>query len=181
MPLTLPQPTVVTALPSSPFHGQEVYYTSAEAGVQYWHLRYNANWTADSYKWMYVGGVPRRSVVDADENTTTYDGTWRDATTVVSVTAPLAGVYRLDHGCSFYSNTSGNNAISFGYKVGSAAAGYHGVLYHEMSSTVFGGGSPSASVDITCAASDVVKQQYLATVAFQVRWRHMALTPYRVI
>jgi hypothetical protein len=50
-------PIFVTALPSSPVDGMEVYYQSAAMATNgiVWHLRYRAA-SASAYKWEFVGG-----------------------------------------------------------------------------------------------------------------------------
>jgi hypothetical protein len=51
-------PAYVTALPSSPVDGMEVYFDADPPNGPLWHLRYRAS--LSTYKWEYVGGAPLR-------------------------------------------------------------------------------------------------------------------------
>ncbi len=49
--------SMVTALPSSPTDGMEVYYVANSANRTIWHLRYNSS-SPSAYKWEFLGGSP---------------------------------------------------------------------------------------------------------------------------
>ena len=96
---------VVTALPSGPYDGQEVYYVADSTNGVVWHLVYRAA-ASGSFKWEFVGGSPMRAVVVTRESTTSL--TYADlATAGPAVTVPLAGDYLVDHGATIDSAASG--------------------------------------------------------------------------
>jgi hypothetical protein len=84
-------PPVVSALPGTPFDGQQILYLAdATAGV-IWHLRYRAS-SASAYKWEYVGGPPLVRVQGAGGAQTTANvATFTPMTASPSLTLPLAG------------------------------------------------------------------------------------------
>jgi len=86
--------SLVTALPSSPFDGQEVVLTdSLTAGTYFWRLRYSAGKTSN--KWVFVGGFPKMVVVDTAETSTS--GTYAALTTAgPSFTIPVVGDYLIE-------------------------------------------------------------------------------------
>jgi hypothetical protein len=100
---------VVTALPTSPVHGQEIeFIADATNGVR-WRLRYNA-YSASAYKWEMVGGSDLLGEVVADQgfSSTTYV----DLGTVgPDITVPLAGDYDLTVGATFYSGAANVNGL----------------------------------------------------------------------
>src|SRR5215831_7217940 len=56
-----------TTLPSSPYDGQEAVLVDLATNPGYqWRFRYNAQSTS-AYKWEFVGGSPRSSLVNAAE------------------------------------------------------------------------------------------------------------------
>lgn len=112
---------LVSALPSSPVDGQEIFYQSAGMATDglVWHLRYRAA-SASSYKWEFLGGSSLFSAVTTDQSTTST--TYTDLTTAgPSVTLPLAGDYDVTHGFRGYNNTNGS-WIVMSYAIGGTAA-----------------------------------------------------------
>lgn len=98
---------VVTALPSSPVHGQEcLFQTSAmaTAGVSPWRLRYNAN-SSSSYKWEVISAIPLHSEVGT--NFTTTSTSQVAITGGPSITLPLAG----DYDCQWGGRVYNTNAV----------------------------------------------------------------------
>ena len=97
-------PSVVTALPGSPVHGQEIYYRPS--GGNLWHLRYDSGW-GDAYKWEFLGGAPLVGTVTAQEATLATT-TWHNLTTDGPViVVPLAGYYDVDF-TALFTNTDGS-------------------------------------------------------------------------
>lgn len=85
--------SAVTALPGSPTDGQEVIFTdSLTAPTYYWRFRYNSG-SSSSYKWEFVGGIPRSQIVTAAENVATT--AYSSGTTPLTFTAPLSGEYAI--------------------------------------------------------------------------------------
>ena len=179
-------PSLVSALPSSPGDGQEVYYQAdATAGVV-WHLRYNA-FSASAYKWEFLGGSALRHNIDASESfaLTSYADL---ATVGPQVTLPLPGVYAVRLGSHCIATNYADWYGIFGMKLGAAAA------VDRMSAQGPGGNAsgvgrvqltPSTEYALTSpVAATVLKMQYYVagagppTVYFSRRW--LAVTPVRV-
>lgn len=97
MPLYVPAVVpYVTALPSSPYDGQEVYYGADPTNGVIWHLRYRAA-ASGSFKWEFVGGSDLDAIVDTSQ--TTASTTFVDLATVgPSITLPLGGDYDFSYG-----------------------------------------------------------------------------------
>lgn len=147
-PLAQDSPTRVTALPASPFDGQEIYYVADDTNGVVWHFKYRSA-SASSYKWEFVGGSALTARVNTFETLSagTFN-TFRDlATTGPSVTAPLAGDYLLDFGAT------GRNSTAMGS--------------WSVSPSVSGGAAASAS-----AADGVVAHSAVAS-ADSVGWRRI--------
>lgn len=119
-------PTVVTALPGSPFDGQEVYFLADSANGVFWHLRYRAG-SASAYKWEFLGGP--EILVDGGAVTITTtgsnDGTYQVTSPSKAITPPLSGDYMVEIGGVAQESLGSSNqsyewAIS--YAIGATAA-----------------------------------------------------------
>lgn len=109
-------PSYVTALPGSPFDGQEIYYQADATNGVIWHLRYRTA-SPSTYKWEYVGGTPLWQYlisVGANFNSTTVADPSIPGPTL---TLPLAGDYSLGWGADFQW-VSGSSFASVGPVVG---------------------------------------------------------------
>lgn len=103
---------LVTALPSSPVDGQEIYLQTAAmatAGV-IWHLRYNAS-SSSPYKWECVGGPPLTTEVEiggtgGSTSSGTYGNLTGGTTTGPDVVVPCAGVYDVQVEYMWQNNTA---------------------------------------------------------------------------
>lgn len=174
-------PAYVTTLPGSPYDGQEVYLqVDATNGIN-WHFRYRAG-SASAYKWEFLGGPPLDSRVDALEISTST--TYVDLTTAgPSVTVPRAGDYELSFGC-FPFNGEANEYVRMSPRIGSTAPvdADSATLYGQVSGQ--SGSAIARTIVKTCAASDLIKCQYLGTVAggtnFNAAWRWLSVIPVRV-
>lgn len=111
-------PAVVSALPGSPFDGQEVYYAADPANGVYWHLRYRSGATG-SYKWEFVGGPPLAAEsIALTSLTAAAAGIWGAMAAPISITLPLGGDYDLTH----VGNWRNNNASTL-FQLGERLAG----------------------------------------------------------
>ena len=129
----------VTALPSSPVDGQEVYYQADGTNGVIWHLRYRAA-SASTYKWEFVGGsdlAATAATVSAAVSITA--NTWASPWTAISLTAPLAGEYTALFSTSVSHGATGGY-VEAGLKVGSTepvldnnAAVYTAATYNSVS------------------------------------------------
>lgn len=94
---------LVSALPSSPVDGQEVYYQSSAMGIAgtVWRLRYRAAST-HAYKWEYVGGSALDGSADAGASYTTGAAySPGPALATPQLTVPLAGEYLFEYECNW--------------------------------------------------------------------------------
>lgn len=115
-------PTLVANLPSSPIDGQEVYYQSVSMAANgvIWHLRYNAS-SASSYKWEFIGGA-NLTAESGTSFTKTGSSAYGDPSTGgtgPSITAPLAGDYRITTG--YRASNSSGDYHGAGFQIGSAS------------------------------------------------------------
>jgi len=169
-------PAVVTSLPGSPADGDEVYYVADATNRVLWHLRYNSG--GGTYKWEAVADVPLTAFVDTDQDTSS--NSYTDlATAGPDITVPLAGVYRIEHGCRAYANAGGGN-ICFGFQSftysGSAAADADACVHKDDNVRV---SSVSALRQITItSASQLVRCKYKSDTSqdehFSNRWLKIA-------
>lgn len=91
-------PTPVTALPATPYDGQEIYFVADAANGVKWHLRYNAG-SSSQYKWEYLGGPPVRADVVTNQSLPGAQSTWEDLATVgPEITLPVGGDYQVEYG-----------------------------------------------------------------------------------
>ena len=153
-------PPVVTALTTTgAADGVEVYYVADSANGVVWHLRYRAAGSA-SYPWEFVGGAEMRAT-NAGTSMTTTSATYVDLSTVgPTITAPLAGEYRVEA----WAQAQHSVASALGtmaLKIGSAAT---------SDTNAVRGQAPAANYDVTgltysqivtvSAASTVLKMQF---------------------
>lgn len=125
----VPPMDIVSALPGSPFDGQEIYYqnaTMATAGTV-WHFRYRAG--GGTYKWEYLGGGELNAV-----NTTS--GTAASTTAVAftntpTITVPLAGDYFVQANGDW--GTS-NNALQSNVQIGNGTV-FTNTVRHAFSAS----------------------------------------------
>lgn len=117
-PLYANNPSVVTALPATPFDGQEVYFVADAANGVKWHLRYNAG-SSSTHKWEYLGGPNMISRVDTDETYTSTAG-FTLAPTPDRLTFPLSGDYEYDFTVEPY-QTSAATTTSVALSINGAA------------------------------------------------------------
>lgn len=90
----------VTTLPSSPRHGQEVYYVADDTNGVVWHLRYDSG-APGAYKWRMLGGGAMRveQVGGRDWTVTETTASVTDTTLATagpSIVVPLAGDYEIE-------------------------------------------------------------------------------------
>lgn len=115
--------TVVSSLPGTPTDGQTIIYAADATNGIYWMLRYIAA-MAGSYKWVYLGGPPLASErSNTDASAAIASNTWAGVNANdPTVTLPLAGDWRVDHGTHF-GQAGGSSTNYCGIKVGGTEAG----------------------------------------------------------
>lgn len=100
----------VTALPSSPVDGQEVYYVAAAGPPAIeWHLRYDKT----TAKWRFLGGADLYDEDGGTETTFSGAGSWVNApTNQTEITLAIAGTYDVHATCQMNANgTAGVGAM----------------------------------------------------------------------
>ena len=150
---------VVSQLPVAGADGDEVYYVADSDNGIVWHFRYRAA-GSPSYPWEFVGG-PEMRATNAGTSMTTTSATYVDLSTVgPTITAPLAGEYRVEA----WAQAQHSVASALGtmaLKIGSAAT---------SDTNAVRGQAPAANYDVTgltysqivtvSAASTVLKMQF---------------------
>lgn len=153
--------TRVTALPGSPANGAEILFVADAANGVVWHLKYNAG-SSSAYKWEFVGGGDLSVEVPASQNYAPGTGNYGDAATAVSLTAPLAGDYKLSHGADLIASSTQNLINYASLKLGGAATSDNEAAAHwsDVGAANNVGASLYKSFKRTLTAGMVVKQQY---------------------
>jgi hypothetical protein len=145
---------VVSALPTNPYDGQEVYYLASATKGVVWHLRYRAA-SASAYKWEYLGGAAL-TAQQTDLTGVFGTGTWgtlkqlaADSATN-SIILPLAGDYELQHNGTIEQNTAATPHCYLAVGYGGTGAGTnvagllsiyehgHAILDQNRNESVFG-------------------------------------------
>jgi len=167
---------LVTALPASPFEGQEVIFTDSLTAPTYsWRLRYVGAKTSN--KWVFVGGVPATSFVATSENTpgTTYG----NLTTIgPQITVPVAGVYNIEIGAQLGTGASAAVKGWMSYDIGATGAVDADATAAFVTNNSQAGASLHKLAQKTLAAATALVAKYRHdTGGMPVSNRYMAVTP----
>lgn len=117
-----PRPQYVTALPSSAFDGQEIYFEASATNGVIWHLRYRSAGSA-TYPWEFVGGGTL-SAEEASSSSRTAVGGYQDPSTGTagpSLVLPTKGEFLVEIGYEVFSVTNGGYGL-MSYDIGTTAA-----------------------------------------------------------
>lgn len=170
----------VTALPGTPYDGQEIRLLVDATNGIVWHLKYRSG-SASPYKWEFIGGSPLYNVLDTDNALGTVT-TYGDLANVgPSLTMPFVGDYDFTYNANFYStgnNVSGGMNLSGGGLAAPADDGF--ALYASVLGTTQQTGEKTRRRTIT--ATGVVKAVYHSNgiAGGQVRWRSLKAVPVRI-
>jgi hypothetical protein len=184
-------PPLVTALPSNPVDGQEVYFrcdASGDGASIIWHLRYRAG-SSQANKWEFVGGPPMFHHTGSQANTTsvTTQGFVDSGGAGPVMTVPLAGVYLVRAGYEGWSAVAGRNA-----QAGIGVAGATDPTTDPVNYNWGNASSSAAGVQNDAkwefqtrgniVAGTVFKMLFWrdAIAAYTFRQRYLAITPVRV-
>lgn len=176
-------PSVVTALPATPFDGQEIYLTVDAANGIKWHLRYNAG-SSSAYKWECLGSSALRGTdVVTGEAMTGAASTWQDLATVgPAVTLPVGGDFEVRYGATPFATPGGSSFNWFAGVAVGAAAPIRAALMDGPASAQTVGLSLSDNERLTGVASGTVlklRYQYIGAVpTWGNRW--LEVVPIRV-
>lgn len=138
-----PRPLFVTALPSAPSDGMEVFYQSTVAGTgggatdtmattgAVWHLRYRSA-ASGSFKWEFVGGTPTSHQNGGGSTTcaVSFASYAPSSWTSPTVKVPLAGTYAYTLQCNMVQQTSGSITSNYQNLVASTT----GTLFNQQHS-----------------------------------------------
>jgi len=121
-PVTNIPVALVTALPSSPFDGQEVVLVDSLSAPTYqWRFRYVA--AKATNKWVFIGGAPAYAEVATTSPTFTSTSYIDTTPSGPSLAVPVAGLYVVEAGFRVMANSGGNAAaILMSYAIGATAA-----------------------------------------------------------
>jgi len=181
-PMTPGVATYGTSLPNGPYDGQEAILVDSLTNPSYqWRFRYNAGSTS-AYKWEFVGGTPRSTVVGAGE--TCNSGSLVDLATVgPSFTIPRNGDYLLSG--SYFSQQPAAGATQYGLaetcRNGATMGSNFWLICSYYAQGAYAGSSLAPSLATGLAAGDVIKFMYrvaLAGVTFTAR--NLTVQPVRV-
>jgi hypothetical protein len=175
----LPVVPLVTALPASPFDGQEVILTDSLTAPTYtWRFRYVA--AAPSNKWVFVGGAPGYAEVLTAQamSSTTFAAL---ATDGPAVTLPVAGDYLVEIGYRIAAAT----AVTFSFMsfaIGATPASDVDAAHCEISTGATGRFSVARAIRKTGLPATTLTAKYrlssVANTTFDNRW--MKATPVAV-
>ena len=159
-----------TSLPGSPSDGDEYILVDSTTTPTYqWRFRYNSS--GGTYKWEFVGGSTLTLAVDTDE-TITSAATWMSLSGP-AFTAPRAGIY-LVGGTARYYKVSGSTGVFMGGTLNSGTPSFY-----APAPTATGGFLVLMEVELTAAASDVIRIRYFASAGTDVHvlWRRLTILP----
>jgi hypothetical protein len=164
-------PQLVTALPSSPYDGQEVYYVADATNGVIWHLRYRVA-ASGSYKWEFIGGSPLRGFYATAEN---FPSAWGSGNPAVTV--PLAGDYDVE----WLGDVNAAGVAQF-----YTAFYLDAVVNNSIVAAVVGTANPqeisyAARSRVTITAGQIVRQGFIQTgVTGTAKNRTLIIRPVRV-
>jgi microcystin-dependent protein len=175
-PTGTPTPRV-TALPGSPFDGQEIAYVANAVQGIVWHLKYNPG-SASPYKWEFLGGGSLYHNVPTDQGRVGGGAAGDLATIGPTLSPPLAGDYEYVASMSTYITSS----IGFTYFVLTATS----AVAEDLASFTHSGINQSSTVALNGKllahpAGGEVRMQYYSQVSNgQFRFRKLSIRPIRV-
>lgn len=147
---------LVTAFPGAPSDGDEIAYVDSLAAPTFvWRLRYILAAT----KWLYLGGIPKRTEAAASVNSAAASGAW-SAALGQAIVVPKAGDYLVGWGGHCGGNSSGANGY-LGLGVSGAPGEYIqvnnttvGQMYRRLKHTL----AAAASLDLYIEDSDSTRR-----------------------
>lgn len=158
---------ILTALPTTPVDGQEIYYRADVTTGTLWHLRYNLG-SGSAYKWEFVGGSDLGAQAGGPGAPAAANA-WTDLSDVVGpqVTAPLAGDYRVAwNGMSLYTGTAAWQIAYCGPAVGATGnAGDYGASMIINTNSLNGVGNVGGETRVlSVPAGSLLRLRYYVSV-----------------
>lgn len=171
----------VTAIPSSPVDGMEIYYADATmlSNLNGWHLKY-VSAAAGLNKWFFVGGSSLGSKVNTEEGTAAVPYV-NLATVGPDVVIPLTGIYDIRFGCGAICGDDEDAQAGVG--IGNFVAPFTS-CFEASSKSGLDGGVESHTLNgeaysVAMTAGDTIRMRYGtvggANVDFRRRW--LSITP----
>lgn len=177
-PLYANNPSTVTALPATPFDGQEIYFVADAANGVKWHLRYNAG-SSSTHKWEFLGGPNMISRVDTDEAYTA-TSVFALAPTPDRLTFPLSGDYEYDMTVEPY-QTSGTATTSAALSINGGAAAVPDFMQLGTTGAAQTISKPGNLLNMTAGQTvAIVYQNPTGGGVTHVRYRVLRIRPVRV-
>ena len=173
-------PTLVTALPGTPFDGQRIWYNAVPSEGVLWELRYRSA-SPNSSKWEFLGGSAM--AVENTANQATGSGIGNaDLTGGPSLTVPLAGFYEVEFGFT-HLRTSALGSDAWVAPMTSAAAipTADAIQFQDFngSSAVQNMETLSRKIRRTYAAGDNLRFRYTCQYGSTLSNRWMTIRPIR--
>ena len=170
-----------TTLPASPYDGQEAVLVDLTTNPSYqWRFRYNAQSTS-AYKWEFVGGSPRSSLVNAAE--VCNSGSLVDLATVgPSFTLPRSGDYMLS-GSWWGQGPAGSNQYGLAEicRNGASLNSPFWLIQNQITGNGYAQSALAPTLLAGAAAGDVLKFMYrIATAGQSFSARNLVVQPVRV-
>jgi hypothetical protein len=170
----------VSALPTAPINGQEIYYVADATNGVVWHLKYRAA-SASAYKWELVGGPPLVAVVDTAENVNSAVFA-NPATAGPDLTTPLAGDWDIEWEAQSVNGAAPIVTVQTGVNIAGAAP----PITLQANVTLNAANHQAMVVRhrrvAAVAAASLVRLQYASGPAQVVTWsmRRLTIRPVRV-
>lgn len=169
------------APPGAPADGDIWYYVdSLTATTVEWAFRWNAG-SVNTDKWEFIGGSALVSQTGTTGTVTNV--AYTDPTTLVSLTIPRAGVYRVLFGGTMFHAVGSTQVAHLALKKGAAATADTESINPSGRSipTANGPTYGAREIDITFAAADVVKMQAkIASGTVNIDSQYIRVEPIRV-
>lgn len=172
---TIAAPTVPIGitLPASPANGDEAILVDSLTVPTYaWRFRYVSG-ISDTYKWLFIGGVPLQSQVLGSTAQGAGSGQADLGGGVPAITLPRAGIWDIEFGAGSYPNNGEARIFLV----------VNGVTLSTLFENAAGGSSYSRIRHTAVAANHVAKHQYLNSASASASFydRIISATPVRLV
>lgn len=172
--------TYETALPGSPFDGQEIHFAANATNGVIWHLRYRSA-ASGSYKWEFVGGSPLHTERAIPGYWYPSAGGWVDDSTPAQIVLPaVAGDFMVTIQASMH-HESGTPSGSIGLAINGAAPtftaghGVFGTAYQDQVPIV-----RSGLVSAIPASADLRLRASVTAANIAISYRALSVVPVRL-
>lgn len=173
-------PIEATALPSTPFDGQVIYFVADATNGVVWQLRYNASSTS-AYKWEFVGGQPLQAQATAQVTLPTLASFTDFSDASPTIALPLSGDYDLEYGGHLAHSGNGQGILLQPVATGLAAGTVAAYLFFVQATTTNGTAVTAFTRYRAAGLSGTLKMQYfVGATGGTAERRKLFATPVRV-